>query len=248
MSGRPSSFMPFYVGDYLRDTLRLTRAEHGGYMLLLMAYWAEGKPLADDDRQLAAIVRATAAEWRKLRVTLAAFFDIRDGAWHHKRVEHELKKANEAYERRKQAGARGNASVKRRDAWRLGDPLSEGNADALRAQPEPQPQDLSPKSSSRRGSRARGALARAALPALPAGPDWSETASEDWRAFKAMLGPSDWRIWFAPCRLGEEATLIAPSRFSAEKISEKFGAALTAHFGAMTVTSQDRKAPAGEQS
>jgi uncharacterized protein YdaU (DUF1376 family) len=242
MTGRPSSFMPFYVGDYLRDTLRLTRAEHGGYMLLLMAYWAEGKPLADDDRQLAAIARATAAEWRKLRATLASFFDVRDGAWHHKRVDHELKKAGEAYERRSRAGARGNASLKRRDAWRLGDALSECNADALRAQPEPQPQDLSPQGSSRRGSRARGALARAAPPAPPAGADWSETAGGEWRAFKAMLAPADWRVWFAPCRLGEEATLIAPSRFSADKISEKFGTALTSHFGAMHVTCDERKA------
>jgi len=244
MTGRPSSFMPFFVGDYLRDTLRLTRAEHGGYMLLIMAYWAEGKPLADHDRHLAAIAHASAAEWKKLRPVLAAFFDVRDGAWHHKRIDHELKKASEAYERRKQAGARGNASVKRKDGWRLGDPLCEGNAAAMRAQPEPQPQDLSSYSSSRRGSRARARVAAHTLPAPPAGPDWSDTASEEWRAFKASLTPNEWRIWFAPCRLGDGANLIAPSRFAADLISDKYGAALTAHFGTLTVTSEKRKASA----
>jgi len=232
MTGRPSSFMPFFVGDYLRDTLRLTRSEHGGYLLLLMAYWAEGKALADDDRQLAAIVRASAAEWRKLRPVLAAFFDVREGAWHHKRVEHELKKAGEAYERRCRAGARGNASAKRRKR----------NADAKRAQPEPQPQDLSPQGSSRRGSRARVRVEAPALPAPPASPDWSEGANEEWRAFKATLPPNDWRVWFAPCRLGEDAALIAPSRFTADTISERFGGALAAHFGAMQITCDERKA------
>jgi uncharacterized protein YdaU (DUF1376 family) len=231
MTNRPSSFMPFFVGDYLRDTLSLTRSEHGGYMLLLMAYWADGKALADDDRQLAAITRSSAAEWRKLRPTLTRFFDVRDGAWHHRRVDHELKKAGDAYERRKNAGIRGNNSEKRR------------NAAAMRPQPEPQPQDLSPSGSSRRGSRAR---VREAAPALPAPPatDWAEIASEPWRAFKASVQPNDWRAWFAACRLGDDGDLIAPTRFSADMILEKFGESLTAHFGELTITSEDRKAAA----
>lgn len=242
MTNRPSAFMPFFVGDYLRDTLGLTRSEHGGYMLLLMAYWADGKPLADDDRHLAAIARATVAEWRKLRPVLSRFFDVRDGRWHHKRVDHELKKASEAYERRSRAGARGNASTKRKDAWRLGDPLCERNAAAMRAQPEPQPQDLSPQGSSRRGSRARARAASPTLPAPPAGPDWSESASEAWRALKARLAPNDWRVWFAPCRLAGETTLVAPSRFSADTIAEKFGGVLSAHVGPVTITCEERKA------
>ena len=149
----------------------------------------------------------------------------------HKRVDHELKKASEAYERRCRAGARGNASRR-----------GERNADAMRAQPEPQPQDLSPKGSSRRGSRARLRAEAQALPAPPADPDWSDAASAEWRAFKASLASSDWRVWFAPCRLDDGPALIAPSRFSADMISEKFGQALAAHFDTMTVTCEERRA------
>ena len=140
------------------------------------------------------------------------------------------------YERRKQAGARGNASAKR----------GARNADARRPQPEPQPQpqDLSPSGSSRRGSRARLREEAQALPAPPAGPDWSDSANEAWHAFKPQLSPSDWRAWFAPCRLGEDGALIAPSRFTADTIAEKFGEALTAQFGALTITSEERKAAA----
>ena len=236
MTGRPSSFMPFFVGDYLRDTMTLTRSEHGGYMLLLMAYWAHGGPLADNDRHVAAIAHASTAEWRNLRPILSRFFDVREGHWHHKRVDHELNKAVEAYERRKQAGALGNASAKR----------VARNADAMRPQsePQPQPQDLSPSGSSRRGSRARLRDETQALPAPPAGPDWSDSANEAWHAFKAQLSPSDWRAWFAPCRLGEDGALIAPSRFTADTIAEKFGEALTDKFGPITITSEERKAAA----
>lgn len=232
MSNRPSSFMPFYVGDYLRDTLSLTRSEHGGYLLLLMAYWAQGGSLADDDRHLAAITRSSAAAWRTLRPVLEPFFQLREGKWHHKRIDHELKKATDAYERRKEAGVRGNKSERRR------------NAAAMRPQPEPQPQDLSPQGSSRRGSRARERAAAPALPAPPATSDWSESASEAWRAFKTQLSANDWRAWFAPCRLEGEATLIAPTRFSADMIAEKFGEALALHVGPVTITSEDRKAAA----
>lgn len=162
---------------------------------------------------------------------LAAFFDVRDGAWHHKQIDRELKKASEAYERRCRAGARGNASKR-----------GARNADAMRAQPEPEPQDLSLQGSSRRGSRARVRVEAPAPPAPPSGPDWSEAASEDWRAFKAQLAPSDWRVWFAPCRLDDAVTLVAPSRFSADMIGEKFGQALAAHFGTLTVTCEERRA------
>lgn len=86
-------WMPVYIGDYLASTQHLERHEHGGYMLLMMAYWRNGGSLPDDDKRLAAIAKATPREWRNLRKVLAEFFRVEDGFWVQKRLDAELKKA-----------------------------------------------------------------------------------------------------------------------------------------------------------
>lgn len=92
MSAGPDAFMPLYIGDYLRDTTRLTTLEHGAYVLLLMDAWVNG-PTPDNDQVLASITKTSPSQWRKLRDTLAAYFDIEDGHWHQQRVEKERAKA-----------------------------------------------------------------------------------------------------------------------------------------------------------
>lgn len=87
---KTDAWMPLWIGAYLADTMHLSRDEHGGYLLLLMAYWRNRGPLPDDDRRLAAICRATPAEWKSLRESLSEFFDIDGGTWTHGRCEREL--------------------------------------------------------------------------------------------------------------------------------------------------------------
>jgi len=96
---KTDAWMPLWIGAYLADTQRLTRDQHGGYLLLLMAYWREGGALADDDEELAAIVKATPKEWAQLRPRMAKFFTVADGVWFHKRVEQELAGAKERSEK-----------------------------------------------------------------------------------------------------------------------------------------------------
>ena len=93
MSNAVEGFMPWWVADYFRDTMHLTRDQHGGYMMLLGAYWTRGGPLPDNDAMLAAIVKATPAEWKKLRPVLSGFFIVGDGVWRQKRAEEEIAKA-----------------------------------------------------------------------------------------------------------------------------------------------------------
>lgn len=94
MTDKTDAWMPLWIGAYLADTQHLTRDEHGGYLLLLMAYWRARSALPDDDKRLASIVKASSPEWKRLRPTLAEFFTVDVGLWWHKRVEAEIENAD----------------------------------------------------------------------------------------------------------------------------------------------------------
>lgn len=85
-------WMPLYIGDYLGDTMHLEAAEHGAYLLLIMHYWMNG-PLPDNDRRLRGIAKLSADQWLESRETIAEFFELTDGYWHHERIESEKNKA-----------------------------------------------------------------------------------------------------------------------------------------------------------
>ena len=90
---KPDIFMPLFVGDYLRDTLGLSRADHGSYLLLIMAYWCHGGPLTDDDEYLREIARCDRQDWARCRGLMLRFFSKQDGVWAHKRIDQELESA-----------------------------------------------------------------------------------------------------------------------------------------------------------
>lgn len=96
-------WMPFYVSDYITDTIALTCTQHGAYLLLICAYWTAGKALPDDDGKLAAITKLTAKEWRAMRPVMQEHFTVRDGEWHHKRIDAELGRAGNRRARAKRA-------------------------------------------------------------------------------------------------------------------------------------------------
>lgn len=104
-------FMPFYWGDYWRDTAHLSDAEHVSYLRLISHYWQHGSLPPIDDR-LARIAGRTASEWAEMKETLKDFFS--DG-WHHARIERDLyrqKEVSDANSERakKAANARWNAN------------------------------------------------------------------------------------------------------------------------------------------
>jgi uncharacterized protein YdaU (DUF1376 family) len=105
--GRADIWMPLYIADYARDTFHLTRDQHGGYMLLLMACWIGGGKLPNDPAKLAAIAKATPREWLRLSPVLLPFFKIR-GEWLvHKRVSEERARADKLIETRRKNGRKG---------------------------------------------------------------------------------------------------------------------------------------------
>lgn len=111
-------FMPLYVGDYLKDTGRLSTEQHGAYLLLMLEYWQHGK-IPNNDDLLARIARLSPDAWSIAKASLLVFFKCEDGYLVHNRIERELEKAKANKERasaraRKGAEARwgkkGNAS------------------------------------------------------------------------------------------------------------------------------------------
>jgi uncharacterized protein YdaU (DUF1376 family) len=87
-AGKTDIWMPVYIGDYLADTMHLSTEQHGAYLLLLFHLWRRGI-LQDDDVVLAQITGLSVKAWSICRIVLAEFFEIRDGLWHHGRVERE---------------------------------------------------------------------------------------------------------------------------------------------------------------
>ena len=92
-------WMPLYVADYLADTGHLTTVQHGAYLLLIMHYWKRGS-LPEGDEQLAAIVRMTAADWKKAKPIVQSFFSE---GWKHSRIEAELAHSAEISSKRSAA-------------------------------------------------------------------------------------------------------------------------------------------------
>lgn len=109
---KADTWMPFYIADYLRDTMHLTTVQHGAYFLLIMACWNRGGRLPNDPGQLAGMSRATAAEWRKMAPVLLPFFEVEGAQLVHGRVLEEHEKALRLSEARRDAGAKGGRPPK----------------------------------------------------------------------------------------------------------------------------------------
>jgi uncharacterized protein YdaU (DUF1376 family) len=131
-------WMPLYVADYLRDTRKLTAAEHGAYLLLIMEYWTSGQ-LPDDDRQLARIACMSASEWRKARPNVHGFFQE---VWKHKRIDAELAKSAEISSKRSASAklkhSNRSANAEQVDAHAGATSQPQSKKDAADAAPDPE--------------------------------------------------------------------------------------------------------------
>jgi len=116
------SWIAFYMGDYQKDTNRLTTLEHGAYFLLLQECWTHGNiPAEPGDR--AAIAKMTLREWLKIAPKINLFFG-EDGT--QKRATEEIEKAEIIRTKRALAGIRGG----------LASGLSRAIAGSKRSKPE----------------------------------------------------------------------------------------------------------------
>lgn len=104
---KTDTWMPLFIADYQAATSRLTLAEHGAYLLLIMDYWRNGPP-PSDDAVLARILAIDRREWMKLKPAVLRFFQTIDGQLRHGRIDRELADASE---RRSKAQQRAKAGA-----------------------------------------------------------------------------------------------------------------------------------------
>lgn len=96
-------FMPWYIGDYLRDTGHLTTEQHGAYLLLLAHCWQHERiPASAGER--AAIAKLTPGRWKAIGGPVERFFEA-DGS--QKRVTAEIERTERKIAQRIIAGKSG---------------------------------------------------------------------------------------------------------------------------------------------
>lgn len=110
-------WMPFYVSDYLADTMRFSTVEHGAYILLIIDYWRNGAPPPDDEKTLLSITKLRGRDSKRCLKTVLDKFTLVDGHWTHKRIDEELEKANHRLE-----SARSNGKLGGNPAFKKGKP------------------------------------------------------------------------------------------------------------------------------
>ena len=130
-------YFPMYPTDFEAKTSHLTIAEDGAYNRLLRLCWmTPGCSLPDDEAWIMRRVRAhTDGDKEAVRAVLAEYFTVENGRYSNARLTRIWTDANEAHEKRKNAGSKGGKAkaLKTKET----DP---SNAVAKPKQPEPEPE------------------------------------------------------------------------------------------------------------
>lgn len=86
-------WFPFFVNDYIADTMDLSAEEHGIYLLLLIHYWKKRGNLTKDINKLKSITKITDNELPLLQGILSEYFIDLKNSYSSKRLDEELRKA-----------------------------------------------------------------------------------------------------------------------------------------------------------
>lgn len=130
-------YFPMFPSDFEAKTSHLTLAEDGAYNRLLRICWmTPGCTLPTDEAWIMRRARAaTDADQEAVKAVLAEFFTVKDGRYSNAKLTRIWREANEAHERRKNAGAKGGKAK----ALKVNGSES-SNATAMSKQPEPEPE------------------------------------------------------------------------------------------------------------
>jgi uncharacterized protein YdaU (DUF1376 family) len=160
------TWMAFYVGDYVKNTLKLTTRQHGAYLLLILACWQDGGSVDGDDETLGTITKLSMKDWLRDRPKLAPYFEVTPQKWTHRRVVDELLGATSLTRERSSAGRRGAAKRWQTPSRAVAGPSANARQD-----------DASSQSSSQSQSPTGSVEARASLARLIP-EDWQPVAAD----------------------------------------------------------------------
>jgi len=194
------AYLPWYTGDYLRDTRHLTPLKHGVYLLLLAYCWDARGPLPLDEQDCAGIANCRSAdEVEALRYILERYFVKMDDGHYNRRIQKEIERACNISAIRSKAGILGYQakakqllSKSQASASRLGQAI-QGKVITTRSDASVSVVPLSQDSISHSERRA----ARASR--LP----------DDWKL------PETWKTWALACQpsWGEGQVNLAAAQF-----------------------------------
>ena len=146
---KSANWMAFYVGDYAKNTLKLTTRQHGAYLLLILACWQEGGSVDGDDDTLASITKLSMPDWLHDRPKLASYFEVTPEKWTHRRVLEELADAERVRRERSVAGQRGAARRWEGHAGPKAEALADGSQNDAPSPSPSQSQSPSPSHEAR---------------------------------------------------------------------------------------------------
>ena len=220
MSNKPDSFMPFWIGDYLANTMTLNTQQHGAYVLLLFAYWQNGGPLPDDDEALANITRLSQSDWFAIRKVLGRlpFFRVDGGLWIQKRADEELVKATATYEARRKAGASGNAK-----RWG-GEKGSQKDRNAIAGGSQPQPHSFLPSERKEGGVPPAQTNSAGETP-----PGWETKYPKTWQQVRNEVGDRVWDVWFSNLTPASEREIVCTTPFQVSEVPHRYEKILVKH-------------------
>lgn len=152
---RTDTWMPLYVGDYLRKTMHLSTVEHGAYLLLIMSAWTNDGRIPASAVALANIAKVSPRQWKEIGAKVLAFWRLSDDGAHyvHGRVLEELERSQRVSEKRRQAGANGAAKRWQGDSNSHSPAKDLPVADASQIDRQSQSHNSPSESTSARGSR-----------------------------------------------------------------------------------------------
>lgn len=102
------AYLPFFTGDYFRDTRGLSMAGHGCYFLLLTYCWDSKGPLPLDEEHIAGICNARSQEERTTMLKiLSTYFTSMEDGWYNHRMQIEIERSESISRARSVAGRAG---------------------------------------------------------------------------------------------------------------------------------------------